>query len=714
MSIRTVPLRKLMLLAGVTVALAAIVTAIVFAGHENLYANSDRALSGEYFSRADAWNSLGGTWTADAAQVQNSSEERGAKLIAHTGEWGDFQIEADLQITEPFAVAGFILRSNSEEEGVDSYHGYFAGVRTMDSSIEFGRADYGWHSMAHASFPKNANPQGWLHLHAVAVGCRFGLEVRSPDGDTTSLLVNDAQCIRSGHFGLRSSFTSATWKNLRTSTASEANIRAIEDGAKRAVPAHDLLLTEPSSPAGIERFIVSMRDEAAKREVQSGVTPISYFRLLPGAHPNATIQGEIISLPPLADIQDNTGTIIVPGIDPGTPLKLGDVVEAQGTLISEQFRSRLENAKLRVLWSDVPVPPLAVTAAQLTGGTYRGRFIEVEGTLVSARHLDGGYELVLQDGDQTFRAFGRNDFRFDPVAFEPGSRLRVRGNATSLDQFTHGIYPFTVVTDRVDVLSAPPWWSPIHVLWLILACVVLLICLQWVLHRVQAWHIRLRLTEREELAFEMHDTLAQNFTGIAYQLQAAAAEKRGLQQMHAHIQNALKMVEMSHREASRTIASLRPQYRKASDILAALKELAERLSDGGPLRTKTHVEGKDIELPLTIADALFRVGQEAVTNAVQHANSQNLDIALELSRREIRFTVRDDGQGIASGAQPHGLGIEGMKNRAAKVGARFDLATEPFGGTSVMMTVPLQRSRGFAAGALTRLRTSFIRRYIHG
>ena len=705
--------RRLFLLAGSLVVLASVVAIVGFALHRHIFTSLPRALSEDYFSHSDGWTALGGSWTADRSGIQNNSAERGAKLIAREGTWKDFQIDADIQTAEPLAEAGVIVRSNTEEEGVDAYHGYFAGIRTMDRSIELGRADYGWRSLAHASLPTNPNPNGWFHLHAVAIGCRVGMEVTAPGGGSSALLVNDKNCIRSGSFGLRSSFSSAKWRNLHVSTANESDLAAIEENAKQTLTAHDLLLTEPSNPGDVARFIDSMRETAAKHLIQPHVTPISYYRLLPGPHPNVTIVGSIISLPPVTDIQDNTGTIIVPNVAPSTPIKLGDVVEARGTLISEQFRSRLEDAKLRVLWSDEPFPPLAVTAEQLTGGTYRGRFIEVEGTLVSAQHQAGGYELVLRDGDQTFRAFGQRDFRLDPAALEPGSRLRLRGNATSLDQFTNGVYPFTVAVDRVDVVSAPPWWSPVHVFWLAMACLALFVCILWALHRIQAWHVGSLLREREELAFEMHDTLAQSFTGIAYQLQAAALETRGQREVQEHVQDALKMVHMSHREASRTIAALRPQYREASDIVAALKELAERLSDGGDLKVKTRIEGKDIELPLAITDALFRIGQEAVTNAVQHAGCENLEIFLELSARQVRLAVHDDGQGIASQAQATGLGIAGMKNRAAKIKARFDCTTIPSGGTCITITTPLPRASGFFSRAHAFLRATFARQYLH-
>src|SRR5450756_1479751 len=155
----------------------------------------------------------------------------------------------------------------------------------------------------------------------------------------------------------------------------------------------------------------------------------------------------------------------------------------------------------------------------------------------------------------------------------------------------------------------------------------------------------------------MHDTLAQSFTGIAYLLQAANLEKRGASQMRAHISNALEMVHRSHREASRTIAALRPQYRDAAAILSALKESAERLSDGATLQIITTLSGRTSRVPFPVTDALFRVGQEAISNAIQHSGCTQLTMELGLSQRHAQLKIRDNGRGFSPQVIQEGLGI---------------------------------------------------------
>ena len=655
------------------------------------------------FSRGDAWVALGGAWTASSAEIENNSEERGAKLMSRLGNWGDYQVQADLKMASPYGVAGLIIRSSGEEEGVDSYHGYFAGIRPMESSVEFGRADFGWLPLLHNPLPRTEDDPGWIHLRVVAVGCRFGVAATWTDGRTTSAAVDDRDCIRSGRFGLRSYLTSAAWRNIEVTSATPADLNGFKP-ADILPASDDLFLAAPLEPQRFDRYMSSIRNEAKKHEIQPGVEPIGDFPLSPGRHSNVTIQGVVISRPPLTAIQDDTGAMMVAHVDPRMSLKLGDFVEARGTVVSDHFRSQMEDSHLRVLWSDTPVPPLLVTASQLTGGTYRGRSIEVEGTLVSATSRAGGYDLVLQDGNQYFRSTGARDFRSDPAELKPGSRVRLKGIATSLSEFTNDLYPFAVVAERIDQVSPPPWWSPAHVVWLILICIALLLCAQLILHKLQRWHMRSVLREREELAFEMHDTLAQSFAGIAYQLQAASIERRGLDKVQAHIQNALQMVQMSHREASRTIAALRPQYRDATGILTALKEAAERLSDGAVRITAT-LPGRSAQLPLEITDALFRIGQEAISNAIQHSGCSQLMISLRLSKREVQLCVADDGRGFSRQSVDVGLGIAGMQTRAAKTKARFDLATEPGGGTKITVTAPLGQ------GLLYRLRAMLVRTF---
>ena len=655
-------------------------------------------------SRQDAWTAFGGTWTAGAQEIENTSEERGAKLISRLNTGQDYQVQADIEIGEPYGEAGLVLRSNGQQEGVDAYHGYFAGIRTMDSSLEFGRADFGWHPLVRISLPPDPGLQGWMHLRVVAVGCSFGIMVTLPDRTSRAAIARDDDCILSGSFGLRSTLTSAKWKNVDVKSASANDLNPIQaqlHGSEYLSVAH------PFVEEHTQQYESSIRAEARKRVLQVGVKPIISFLMTPGTYKNVTIQGTVISAPPFTDIQDDSGALIVPYVDPKVKLKLGDVVEAHGTVISERFRSRLEDAEVRVLWSDMPVPPLAVTTSQLTDGHYRGRSIEVEATLVSVTPRPAGYELILKDGDLTFRGIGSPNFQLNLANVEIGSRLRLRGMATAAPEFTNDVFPFVIFIAHADVVSGPPWWSPRHIALLLFACISLLLSVQFAVHRLQQWHLQSVLKEREQLAFEMHDTLAQSFTGLAYQLNAASLEWRGESQIKAHVHNALQMVHLSHKEAGRTIAALRPQFRDAATILSALKESAERVIDGGPLEITTSLIGRNTRLPVQVTDALFRIGQEAISNAIQHAACTTLTIDLVLSGRQAQLCIRDNGRGFDSRMEHKGLGIDGMRSRAEKIRGHFEIVTHPGSGTTITVRAPLP-----IAGGLPNTLRDMLRPYL--
>ena len=100
----------------------------------------------------------------------------------------------------------------------------------------------------------------------------------------------------------------------------------------------------------------------------------------------------------------------------------------------------------------------------------------------------------------------------------------------------------------------------------------------------------------------------------------------------------------------------------------------------------------------------FRIGQEAISNAIQHSGCKTLSIGLSLSRREARLSVKDDGRGFTQGERQQGLGIEGMRKRAAKVNALFNLESAPGERTTITVTA----SSLVARGPLHRLRARLL------
>ena len=90
--------------------------------------------------RAEEWNALGGTWELVSGTMRNDSDERGAKLLTGSPHWHNYSIEADVYLLDISGDAGLMTRSGHEENGVNAYSGYYAGVRTLDNSLVLGRA----------------------------------------------------------------------------------------------------------------------------------------------------------------------------------------------------------------------------------------------------------------------------------------------------------------------------------------------------------------------------------------------------------------------------------------------------------------------------------------------------------------------------------------------------------------------------------------------
>jgi hypothetical protein len=165
------------------------------------------------FDQRDEWTAFGGTWGAEDGVMRNNSDERGAKLMNGSPQWKNYSVEADVQLLGQYGDAGLILRARNEEEGVDAYNGYFAGLRDLDSSVILGRADFGWREYLTVPVKPTIHAQTWYHLKFLAYECDFAVSATSLTGETTKAAIRNQDCLQSGRFGLKSYATGAMWRN---------------------------------------------------------------------------------------------------------------------------------------------------------------------------------------------------------------------------------------------------------------------------------------------------------------------------------------------------------------------------------------------------------------------------------------------------------------------------------------------------------------------
>lgn len=126
---------SLLLWAAALVAVAAVAFFFAFRSSSHRDLASPHTVS---FDRRDDWTAFGGTWEAADGVMRNNSDERGAKLMNGSTDWKNYSVEADVQLLGQYGDAGLILRARNEEEGVDAYNGYFAGLRDLDDSVILG------------------------------------------------------------------------------------------------------------------------------------------------------------------------------------------------------------------------------------------------------------------------------------------------------------------------------------------------------------------------------------------------------------------------------------------------------------------------------------------------------------------------------------------------------------------------------------------------
>jgi signal transduction histidine kinase len=193
------------------------------------------------------------------------------------------------------------------------------------------------------------------------------------------------------------------------------------------------------------------------------------------------------------------------------------------------------------------------------------------------------------------------------------------------------------------------------------------------------------LEERNRLARDIHDNLAQGFGAILMQLQAAQREFIQPAQAARNIDIAVELARTHMVEARRSVGALRPNVSNGENLAKAIKRLAELGQKTGSIPIDVHVD----ELP-RFGDGVERevigIAQEAITNAVRHSRAQRITVrASTVSSIGLRLSIADDGRGIPRERTSSGFGMTSMQERADRIGASLTIVTAPRSGTEVVL-----------------------------
>jgi PAS domain S-box-containing protein len=199
------------------------------------------------------------------------------------------------------------------------------------------------------------------------------------------------------------------------------------------------------------------------------------------------------------------------------------------------------------------------------------------------------------------------------------------------------------------------------------------------------------LGERNRMARDIHDTLAQGFTGVIVQLEAVAdaVSSGDHKEAENYLRRASDLARQSLNEARRSVHALRPEALLRANFWDALKDIIKNTTAGSPICTKTRLRGKLPELPHEYQENLMHIGQEALTNTLKYAHADNFETQLICSAEELRLEFQDDGDGFNVREAHDGFGLAGMRERVEEMGGRLKIMSARGKGTKVAVVLPL-------------------------
>lgn len=340
-------------------------------------------------------------------------------------------------------------------------------------------------------------------------------------------------------------------------------------------------------------------------------------------------------------------------------------------------------------------------------------------TVIEQVRVDG--ELVTAGSDVEFPpGASRFDFSYAGLSFIAPEKVRFRYKLEGFDPdwvdggdqrvayYTNlgpGEYTFTVAACNNDgVWSQTPARFAFKLrphfyrtLWFyaLVALGLALVVRQLYLIRVRRMQARFSavLGERNRIAREIHDNLAQELLGISVQLELVARVMPAAEAAKSHLDRARSLVRSSIAEVRRSVWDLRSQSLDHNDLPSALAEMTRRLTAESAVQTQFQVTGTFRPLSPHVENNLLRIGQEAINNAVRHARAKTVLVQIAFDAETVRLSVQDDGCGFDPQRRDNSstghFGLVGMRERADDMGGAVTITSGEGAGTVVCVTVPI-------------------------
>jgi two-component system sensor histidine kinase UhpB len=213
------------------------------------------------------------------------------------------------------------------------------------------------------------------------------------------------------------------------------------------------------------------------------------------------------------------------------------------------------------------------------------------------------------------------------------------------------------------------------------------------LHELSAHLQNVREEERINIAREIHDELGQQLTGLKMDIfwinKKLQTESEAVKQK---ITGVLAMIDETVKTVRRISSSLRPSALDDLGLVAALEWQSQEVEKRSEIKVNFMSQIPEVDIPLHVKTGLFRIYQEALTNAVRHANAHEISSQLQWQDNRIILEVKDNGKGM--GPESNGkktFGLLGIKERTFLMGGRFEIKSLPGAGTTIMISIPVER-----------------------
>ena len=348
--------------------------------------------------------------------------------------------------------------------------------------------------------------------------------------------------------------------------------------------------------------------------------------------------------------------------------------------------------------------------------------VMIERVLVDGREAPSSGDLVVPPGEGRLeidysairlRSQERIRFRYKLEGFDRDWTEALSSRSASYTNLPAGPYKFRVeafemnMPDKVTNASLPIEWRP-HLYrsgWFLALCGMLILGSVFAIYRIRLRQVHQRfeavLEERNRIAREMHDTVIQGCASASALLEAVVSlEPNSEGPRKDLLDSARGQIRATVDEARQAVWNLRQEGSTSPHVAQLLSQMVEQVSHGSGVRVKLDVTGTPVTLERALEYVVLMVAREAVSNAVHHAQPQEIRIGLHFDADSIQMQVTDDGRGFdpkeVAMAQDSHFGLIGMRERIEQAAGHFTVDSAPGKGTRLAFRVPTHRSNGKA------------------